>query len=387
VTTSVLRPTIRGVAVLSTFGVVVVAAFVTDTPELASLAVVIGVPLAVSPLLARVRARRTFNAAEFHAHIEPGAVAVGSSMQIRFSVTNRSSGGSALPPLGLASIDRQWRARSANHNDAPRRTLIAPSVPTIDMLPRPGPGGTASCLLDVPTRRRGVIELPPQWSWTHDPFGLFGASGPKTPAVLAVIYPTALRPDQLVAGVSATQTRGGPTGVSLLGSGLGELEGIRPYEAGDRLGLLHWPAKARYGTWFVRHFGAEGSAAQSIVLDDRTGVHRRAEFEQLISAAMWVVAELLAEHEAVHLLTLAGRSYTFEPNDSGSANAKLVLAELQPTPMRPLTGLIAMSANAMVLTTRTGAERLIPRPLDRLTPAVPIDYSFSAANASQIVVV
>ncbi len=381
-TTSVLRPTIRGVAVVCAFGVVVVAGFVTDTPELAPLAVVIGVPLAVSPVLAYLRTRRTLRATEFHAHVEPGTVAVGSSMQIKLSVTNRSSGGSVLPPLGLAPFDRQWRARSANHNDAPQRRLIAPSISTMDMLPRPGPGSTESCLLDIPTRRRGAFELPSQRSWTYDSFGLFGASGPRTPTVFAVIYPVALRPDRLVSGIPATQTGAQPAALSLLGSGLGELEGIRPYEAGDRLGLLHWPAKARYGTWFVRQFGVEGSAARSVVLDDRAGVHRRAEFEQLISAAMWVVAELLAERKAVHLLTLAGRSYTFEPNDSGSTNAKLALAELQPNPTRSLAGLIAMPADAMVLTTRTGAERLTPHPLGRPAPAVPVEYAFSTANAS-----
>jgi uncharacterized protein (DUF58 family) len=308
-------------------------------------------------------------------------------MQVKLSVTNRSTDGSLLPPLGLASVDQQWQARGSEHDDAPRRRWFAPSMATIDGLPRPFPGRTETWLLAVPTGRRGVLQLPPQQAWTYDPLGLVGATGPKTPAVLAVIYPVPIRPVQLIAGIPAELAGTESTGVSFLGSGLGELEGIRPYVAGDRLGLLHWPAKARYGTWFVRQFGAEGTAARSIVLDDRAGVHRRAEFDQLISAAMWVIAEMLDERRAVHLLTLAGRSYTFEPTDRGAADARLALAELQPFATDSLTGLLAMAPGAVVLTTRTGAERLTQRAPGRGVCGAPDGHSIPAIGASRVVVV
>ena len=38
-------------------------------------------------------------------------------------------------------------------------------------------------------RPQGGVGAPTQRSWSHDPFGLFGAPGPVTPAVLTAILP------------------------------------------------------------------------------------------------------------------------------------------------------------------------------------------------------
>ncbi|MGA2835767.1 MAG: DUF58 domain-containing protein [Acidimicrobiales bacterium] len=360
---SQLRPTSRGVVALASLAAVVVAAIATGTPELAPLVVVIAVPLAVCPWLALRRARRTTGSTELHAHVEPGPVPPGSPMRVRLLLTNRSTGGSAFPPLGLPSIDRQWRARGAAPGSVPRRRRLAPSLPSMVALPAPGPGRTGSCLLEVPTRRRGVLELPPQRVWAHDPFGLFGAPGPVTPAVIAVVHPAPLTVDQVITGIPGPLAGAEPDRGTGRGTGLGELEGIRPYVSGDRLSLLHWPAKARYGTWFVRQFGAEGSKAVSLVVDDRAGVHRRAEFERLISAVLGVVVETTRDRRVVHLATLTGSSYSFEPSDRGRAEARLVLAELQPVGGRTPAVTAPVSADSVVLTTRTGAERLTAGPV------------------------
>ena len=396
-TTSVLRPTTRGMAALVAAVVVVTTAVVTDTPELAPLAVAIGVPLLAGPLLARHRARRAIAAAEFHAHVEPGTVEVGEPMQVRLSLTSRSSGGSVLPPLGLAPLRRQWRLRSTAPDGDSRRTSLAPPSASMLPLPRPGPRRTESCLLEVPTGRRGVLELPPQRTWAHDPFGLFAASGPVTPAVLAAVYPVPIRPDQSIAGIPVSTAGAMATSDPSRGTGLGELEGIRPYVAGDRLSLVHWPAKARYGSWFVRQFGAEGTVAVSIVLDDRGGVHRRAEFERLISAVLWVVIDELGGHRVVRLATLSGRSYVFEPDDGGDAEVRLVLAELQPkappssSPIAALVTValptVALPIDAVVITTRTGAERLVGIPTGSGPLGMTDDRADSTAQASRIVVI
>ena len=366
---------------------VVAAAVVTGTPELTPLAVVIGVPLAVGPLLARRRARQAAASAELHAHVEPGSVEVGEPMQVRLSLTNRSTAPRLLPPLGLAPLRRQWRVRSIGSDSDPRHTPVAPSSASMLMLPRPGPRRTESCLLDVPTGHRGVLELPPQRSWAHDPFGLFGASGPVTPAVLAAVLPVPVRPDQSIAGIPVSTAGALATWNPSPGAGMGELEGIRPYVAGDRLSLLHWPAKARYGTWFVRQFGAEGTVAVSIVLDDRAGVHRRTEFERLISAVLWVVIDELRSHRVVRLATLSGRSYVFEPDAGGDAEVRLVLAELQPVPLRHSLPVHPLPTDAVVITTRTGAERLMPQPTDSGPIGVPDDRVDSPIQVSGIVVV
>jgi len=188
-----------------------------------------------------------------------------------------------------------------------------------------------------------------------------GAPGPGTPTVVAVVHPVPLPLTDLDVGVAASLVGSTSTPDPGSGNGLGELEGLRPYVAGDRLSLLHWPAKVRYGTWFVRQFDGEGTATVSIVLDDRAGVHRRVEFERLVSATLWSVLETTRSPRAVRLTTLAGRAYSFAPTEQGRSDARLVLAGLQPVVSREPVRTPALSADAVLLTTRTGAERLGPR--------------------------
>src|SRR5664279_989114 len=111
---SELRPTMRGILALGTFGFVVVGAVVTGTPELAPLAVVIGVPLMVSPWLAHRRVRIAIASLALHAHVEPGAVEAGTTSQVKLSVTNRATAGAATPSLGLPSVEDGWRANESD---------------------------------------------------------------------------------------------------------------------------------------------------------------------------------------------------------------------------------------------------------------------------------
>jgi uncharacterized protein (DUF58 family) len=382
-----LRPTIRGILTLGTFVFVVVTAIVTGTPELAPLAVVIGVPLAVSPWLAYRRAGRANASLVLHAHVEPGAVEAGTLSQVKLSITNRATAGAATSSIGLPSVEDGWRANETDPVPDTRIRWVAPSLSSLQVLAYPAPGRTESCLLSVPTGRRGVFTLRPQQCWAHDPLGLVGAPGPVTPIVVAVVHAVPLQLNHPAVGTAASVVGSTSTLDSGSGNGLGELEGLRPYMAGDRLSLLHWPAKVRYGTWFVRQFDGEGTATVSIVLDDRAGVHRRIEFERLVSATLWCVLETTRSPRAVHLTTLAGRSYSFPPSEQGRADAQLVLAGLQPLVLRAPTRPPAIPADAVVLTTRTGAERLAQHSPHPGSIADAGGHVTSVGSAARIVVV
>ena len=350
------RPTLRGVAAMGAVGLVVTSASITGTPELAPLAIVIGVPILLAPWLAYRRARRSGGAVELHAHVEPAAAEVGSAMDLVVYVTNRAPGGHALAGLGLPRLDTRWRRRGGER-PADRRPSLAPPSSGMVPLPDPEPGTTRSRRFAVPSSRRGVLELPPTRCWAHDPLGLFGSPGPMTPPAVAVVFPAPLDPGRPTTGVVAARAGGDPAGSSRSGNGLGDLEGIRPYVLGDRLSLLHWPAKARYGTWFVRQFGADGASAVPLALDDRAGVHRRADFERLLSATLWALDDAMTGGRPVHLVTLTGKSRSVQPTAEGRAEACLLLAELQPSPAGSARA-PAMPVGAVLLTTRTGAERL-----------------------------
>ena len=80
-TAAELRPTTRGLAAVVVLVLLVTIAIVTGTLELVPLAVAIGVPLVVAPLLAHRRAHRALVDGEFHADVEPGTGEVGGSMR------------------------------------------------------------------------------------------------------------------------------------------------------------------------------------------------------------------------------------------------------------------------------------------------------------------
>lgn len=355
------RLTARGLTVFVAFALVVTVGAVTSTPALSSLAAVVGIPLLLGPWLAGRRGRSALAGVELHAHVVPGTVEVGGEMHVRLSVTHRSSDRTDLPPLGLAPVHHRWRPRGAGSGGIGGRGRLAPPAASLLVLPAPAPGRTEACLLPVPTGRRGVFVLPPQPTWATDPFGLFAVTGPSTPEVTAVIHPAPVPPREDLPELVPAGAGFDATGRSLAGGGIGDLEGIRPYVAGDRLSLLDWSARARYGAWFVRQFGTEGALAVSVVIDDRAGVHRRHEFEQLVATTLWVLTEAVDSGRSAQLRTLSGGGYAFGPGERGRAEARMVLAELQPRG----TGAAARPAPAprgpaLLLTTRTGAERLTP---------------------------
>ena len=281
-------------------------------------------------------------------------------MEFVLSLTNRATRRPDLPRLGLPSAESRWSSRGIPSGPG-RQTSSACALrrPASCALPTPGAGRTRSCRLPVPTGRRGVLELPPLRCWAHDPFGLFGSPGPLTPAVRAVdpSGPAGSLPAHHRAGRGPSRFRG-PAAVSSSGRGLGDLEGIRPYVVGDRLSLLHWPAKARYGTWFVRQFGTEGTAAVPLVFDDRAGVHRKADFERLVSSHAVGVGRGDARPDTPSTSSpFPGSPSRWSPASRDGPMASLVLAELQPSPLATEAA-SAIPAGSVLLTTRTGAERL-----------------------------
>jgi hypothetical protein len=77
----------------------------------------------------------------------------------------------------------------------------------------------------------------------------------------------------------------------------------------------------------------------------------------LVSATLWALEDSMRDGHPVLFLTLSGRSVLLEPTERGRADAWLVLAGLQPSALGA-KGLPSLPNDAVLLTTRTGAERL-----------------------------
>jgi uncharacterized protein (DUF58 family) len=134
--------------------------------------------------------------------------------------------------------------------------------------------------------------------------------------------------------------------------GPGEIVGLRPYVPGDRLSLLHWPARARYGSWFVRQFSPEVGAQARLVVDDRVGVHRQADFEYMLCTAQGLIEGCRQRGQTVEVRTLSGMSARSVPLTFEGAEALLAML---------LPRAAAVNFNGLVgtvVTTATGARTL-----------------------------
>ena len=355
-------PTRRGLGLLAVAVVLLVVTIVTDTPDLVPLVVALGLPLVVAPVSASIRAARARSGVTVGALADPPVSAVGSDVIVRFRVANRTT--RRAPALGLPAPLPRWRPWQAGAARGPaaagRRRLLVPahllSLPAVRARSAEEQAGA------VPSSRRGVFVLPTGRAWVLDAFGLCGVPGPTVPAVTVVLHP---RPDAGAgwpwgtrgdAGHDAATVDPGPGR-----DGPGDLVGIRPYEPGDRLSLIHWPARARFGAWFVRQFAPELGPEWRLVLDDRAGVHRRADFERMLGTAQGLVEHCWREGRAVELRTLSGRSARLAPVPGGLEQAQVLLATLLPG----AGGADPGTAGGTVLTTATGA-RTLPAVVDRI---------------------
>jgi uncharacterized protein (DUF58 family) len=363
------RPTRRGIGALAVLLALVGLTVGTGTAALLSLTVAVALPWAAAPFAAFFRARQARTRLAVETGVVPGLSVVGGEVEARIAVTNRT--GRRAPVLWIAEPTARWRRRPAGtptgdgHSRSPaagRRPRLVPGG--LVALPPATPHGRAVAESRVPSRRRGVFELALGHAWVLDPFGLFGAPGPVVPTATAVFYPHAAFDESWPVPRPAGAERDGAVPAPGPGrDGPGDLVGIRPYVPGDRLTLLHWPARARYGSWYVRQFAPERGAPARLVLDDRAGVHRQADFERMLACAHGWVEQCFDEGRTVELCTWSGRAATLAPAAAGLEEARVVLAGLLPV----ASGGGASGGGASgsgggrggtVLTTATGAARL-----------------------------
>ncbi len=343
----------RGLAVAGALAVLLVVALATETAALVPVLVAGAIPVLAAPVSSSRRARRITAQLSIRCTLEPPMVAVGDRCLLRVSVERPVAGARRPPPLGLAALSGSWfrgAAGRATGSPVPLTTALAPRV---HRLLEPGhPVAVA-----VPTGRRGSVHLRPTPTWVRDPLGFFATPGPVVPGVTAVVHPDPVHDPAFSRAALGSTGDGDP---------LGDLVGLRPYVAGDRLALLHWPARARTGTWQVRDFRPAAVDVAFLVLDDRAGVHRRADYEELLARTLGVIDELLDQDRPIELATLTGRRFTFLPTATGGGDARRVIADLDP---RPLAVSPAIHRPGPVLTTLAGARSLAPAVHDPVVAA------------------
>lgn len=378
-----LLPTVRGLGASGAFLVLAAIGALTGGAGVIVPAGALGVVLVGAPIVAWWRARRTGPTLQVSARGEPSLVPLGARAVLSLDVRNTSL--SNLPATGIERADSRWRVAgrkgslgAASSPDASAdtgsqalraRRMVAPSLTALVRLPPLPAGASFRTTSPVPTQRRGLLELGGLGVWVHDPFGLFGATVAASRPVEVAVHPLPAvgAPEPLITG--SVPVDGGallaghsarPAG--RFAAGAGELAELRPYSPGDRLHLLHWPALASHDLLVVRQFEPELAGAAHMVVDDRAGVHRRADFEAALATALAVAEKALALGAVVELSTLSGDAMSASPTHDGAMELRMALAGLLPArhppgsaerPRLPSASLPPLPVGSMLVTTAT----------------------------------
>jgi Protein of unknown function DUF58 len=106
---------------------------------------------------------------------------------------------------------------------------------------------------------------------------------------------------------------------------------IRPFERGDRISAVHWPATARTGVIHVKELERLGGTNTiTIVVDHIDGSSRG---ESMLSEATWLIHQLLATDTKVDLATSTYRTVV-----NSTVHADELLAVVAPGPFAGSTG-------------------------------------------------
>jgi uncharacterized protein (DUF58 family) len=185
----------------------------------------------------------------------------------------------------------------------------------------------ATLALTLTPRRRGLIRLDDLRVLLPDPLGLFQrcvkvAAPPATLAVLPRRYPL---PHFELPG-SARFQPGGEAAARHAGAS-GEFTGLRDYQPGDPLRLIHWPTWARTGKPVVKELEDTFFPRHGLILDTFPQPGDEELFEHAVSVAASFVVAVDARESLIDLMFIAGRERVITAGQ-GVARAESLLEVL-----------------------------------------------------------
>lgn len=261
-----MRLTGRGVAVLVTAAVLLLVGLLLGLPLLRAVAGFAAGALLVAmvPALGRLRP-------VIRREIHPDRVQRGSPAVAQLVVTNASG---QRQPAFVA------RDTAGDHAE----------VVDVRALP---PGGSARYLYELPTQRRGRIDVGPLVVERSDLLGLARSRGEVGEVTQLWVYPRRHAVRLSPAGRSRHHHEGEPPRLPMPGSM--DLRALREYVVGDEPRHLHWKATARTGQLMVREYVDPAQPWSLIMLDDRAAALSPAAFEEaveIVASLLWESCEL-----------------------------------------------------------------------------------------------
>ncbi|ONI67124.1 hypothetical protein BWI15_28580 [Kribbella sp. ALI-6-A] len=203
----------------------------------------------------------------------------------------------ALATLRVRNAGTRWQPGFAAHDSAgDERQHVR--------IRRLGPGGEATYRYELPTVRRGRLEVGPLVLERSDPLGLARNRLATGETATLWVHPKRHPTRTVVAGRPRHHHVGRTADDSLRGSA--DLRDVRPYVVGDEVRHLHWKATARTGRLMVREFVDPDQPRLTVLLDTRPASLPSASFEEAVEVAASILfAASMAGHRC-RLLTSAG---------------------------------------------------------------------------------
>jgi uncharacterized protein (DUF58 family) len=202
----------------------------------------------------------------------------------------------ALATLRVRNAGKRWQPAFEAHDSAGEQRRQV-------RVRRLAPGAEATYRYELPTSRRGKVQVGPLRLERADPFGLARNSRAAGEIETLWVHPRRHPTRTVVAGRPRHHHVGRTADDSLRGSS--DVRDVRPYVVGDEVRHLHWKATARTGQLMVRDFVDPDQPRLTVLLDTRAESLPEAKFEEAVEVAASVLfAAAMAGHRC-RLLTSA----------------------------------------------------------------------------------
>jgi len=195
--------------------------------------------------------------------------------------------------------------------------------------------GTMKLAVSMTPKRRGVIRMNDLRVLLPDPMGLFQRCRkvPAPAASLAVLPKRYPLPRFELPGSARFQPGGEAT--ARHSGATGEFTGLRDYQAGDPLRLIHWPTWARTGKPVVKELEDTFFPRHGLILDTFPVAGDDDLFEDAISVAASFVVAVDARESLIDLMFIAGHEQVVTAGQ-GIARAETLLEVLAGVESSPL---------------------------------------------------
>ena len=220
-------------------------------------------------------------------------------------------------------------ARVRVHNDSPRRhggftagDHVAGGYHAVAVRSL-APGADAVYHYELPTARRGRLQVGPLTLERVDPLGLGRSRLTTGDTTTMWVHPKTYPVRALVAGHPRHHHEGRTTDNSLHGSL--DLRDVREYVQGDEVRHLHWKATARTGQLMVRDYADPDQPRLTVLLDTRREPLAEATFEDATEVAASI---LFAASTAGHRCRLVTTSGADLAAPGGAVASRMFLDEL-----------------------------------------------------------